>query len=115
MGRGRVNGGTIHLEPTPSVPSLPMPNEPRSNKCTPSTTYAWRKVRISRAPQAETTVPRQGRPVQALAQRDPRKPLSITISYRGGAESWWELRARGVVLRRPGSVCLDDVLSLLSR
>lgn len=87
-----------------------MSTEPRSNKRTPSTTYEWRKVKISRAPQASIDSGRNGLHSSQLAQRDPRKPLQVTIVHRGGPESWWELRARGAVVRRPGWTCLDDVL-----
>lgn len=40
-----------------------------------------------------------------------RERLTITVSHRGGAESWWELRARGRVWRRPGWMALEDVLA----
>lgn len=39
--------------------------------------------------------------------------MQVTVVYRGGSECWWELRARGVVVRRPGSMALHDVLQLL--
>ena len=39
-----------------------------------------------------------------------REPVTITVRYRGGGEGWWELKARGEVWRRPGSLCLHDVL-----
>jgi hypothetical protein len=44
-----------------------------------------------------------------LSRRDPRKPLEITIKYRGGPECWWEVRARGVTLRRPGHMAIHDL------
>jgi hypothetical protein len=37
----------------------------------------------------------------------------VTIVYRGGSEAWWELRARGLVIRRPGHVMLHEVLQAL--
>lgn len=82
------------------------------NKRTPSTTFGWRKVKIGQAPQAGMTGRRKATPLSALAKRDPRKPLSITVTFRGGPECWWELRARGAVVRRPGHLQLHDVLSL---
>jgi hypothetical protein len=32
------------------------------------------------------------------------------VTYRGGAEAWWSIKARGRVWRRPGTLALHDVL-----
>lgn len=90
-----------------------MTDNLHTNKRTPSTTWGWRKVKISPAPPGRRGQPPEGRHPALGCTRDPRKPLSVTIVYRGGAEAWWELRARGIVLRRPGHVALDEVLRLL--
>ena len=90
-----------------------MSSNSDANKRTPSTTFEWRKVKISRAPQASTDSRPKGVPAALRARRDPRRPLTVTIVYRGGAEAWWELRARGMVVRRPGHVSLHDALSAL--
>lgn len=49
--------------------------------------------------------------MKALGLRNRRKPLQVTITYRGGPESWWELRARGKVVRCPGHWFIEDALS----
>lgn len=41
--------------------------------------------------------------------RNMREPITIRIRYRGGAEAWWEIEARGQTLRRPGHVAIHDL------
>lgn len=65
---------------------------------------------MSRAPQAGDHSRPKGVARQALRLRDRRQPLNIRVVYRGGSECWWELRARGVTIRRPGHLSLHDVL-----
>lgn len=61
------------------------------------------------------------RPPEALAKRrrrrppslrswNKRDPLNIIVQHRGGAESWWQLTARGHIWRFPGHLALEDVL-----
>lgn len=88
-----------------------MDNREHANECTPSTLWGWRKVKIGRAPQAGTSSRPKGVHSSQLARRDTRKPLQVTIVYRGGPEAWWELRARGRIVRRPGYMAIHDVLS----
>lgn len=54
------------------------------------------------------------RRIQGLLPRNARDPLTIKVSYRGGPECWWEIHARGVVVRRPGVVALHDLLMELN-
>lgn len=68
---------------------------------------------MSRAPQASSNSRPKGDYSHRLARRDPRDPLTITVTYRGGPECWWEIRARGVTIRRPGVTALHDVLDHL--
>ena len=93
------------------VPGWVMPDVTDPNTSSPSTTWGWRRVKIGRPPEAEKPSGAQRRTTHGLLRRDPRKPLTVTVVYRGGSECWWELRARGVVLRRPGHNCLHDVLA----
>jgi hypothetical protein len=37
--------------------------------------------------------------------------MSLTVSYRGGSESWWLVEARGSHGVFPGHAALEDVLS----
>lgn len=76
-----------------------------------SHTWEWRKVKISRAPQATSTAGRKAVRWRKLPSRNPREPLSITVSLRGGPEAWVEVHARGSVGRYPGHTCIYDVLA----
>jgi hypothetical protein len=39
-----------------------------------------------------------------------RTTITIEVTYRGGSECWWSLKARNRVWRRPGTLALHDVL-----
>lgn len=44
--------------------------------------------------------------------RSPRTlPVRLTVTYRGGAESWWLIQARGESQVFPGHAALEDVMS----
>lgn len=81
-----------------------------TNNSSLSTTWGWRRVKISRAPQASVESGRRPPQIRSRSRRNPRDPLTISISYRGGAECWWEIHARGCIIRRPGHNSLHDVL-----
>lgn len=87
------------------------PTEP--NMHSPSTTWEWRKTKIRSAPQAaQHSQPKAVRWYHMRA-RDRRKPLTLTISFRGGPEQWFEIHARGSIGRFPGYVCLADVMAAI--
>jgi hypothetical protein len=46
-----------------------------------------------------------------LARWPRTRPLTITVQYRGGAESWWLVSARGRHAAFPGSAAIEDVMS----
>jgi hypothetical protein len=70
---------------------------------------------MSRPPEAMGTARAERARRFSLARRDPREPLTVIVRYRGGAECWWELRARGTVWRMPGHVSLQDALAQINR
>ena len=82
------------------------------NERAPSTTWRWETRRVRVPPEATSTASPEATRLKRLYERDRRKPLTIVVTYRGGAECWWELRARGKVVRQPGAIALHDVLSL---
>lgn len=43
-----------------------------------------------------------------------RKPLTMTVQYRGGPECWFEIHSRGGVLRVEGVLALVDVMKELA-
>lgn len=86
-----------------------MHGDENPNTCPPSTTWAFKRVKVS--------TPRRGQQqrvrstsFEALPPHPPRSKLSVTVVYRGGPECWWEITARGKTVRRPGALALHDVL-----
>lgn len=75
-----------------------------------SPTTAWEWVKIVRRPRPSVTVERSESFRLRLAAREARRPLQVTVRYRGGPEAWWELSSRGRSWRFPGHVALHDVL-----
>lgn len=47
--------------------------------------------------------------------REPREPLTLKVKFRGGAECWYEIHARGEIGRFPGHASLHDVMSEINR
>jgi hypothetical protein len=39
-----------------------------------------------------------------------RDPLTMKVRYRGGAEAWWLIEARGRSVAFPGHMCIHDVM-----
>jgi hypothetical protein len=79
-----------------------------------STTWGFRRVEI-RPPARAKSQPERSEDLKALLvrlrRREMRKPLEVTVRFRGGPECWWELTARGRVWRFPGYVALHDALA----
>ena len=88
--------------------------EPREPEQTfPSTTWTFERRKVRRPAGGQ-----QGSQPKAvrwyhMATRDRRRPLTLTISWRGGPECWYEIHARGSIGRFPGSVCLHDVMAAI--
>lgn len=87
--------------------------DPANEPDRPSTTFVWKRAKMSRAPQASVnSQPKAG--ISAFRRLPPwpwrRKSLHLTVTYRGGSECWFEIHARGHVLRRPGYTALVDVV-----
>lgn len=83
------------------------------NGCSPSTTFVWRKVKITPAPQAQGTArAKRARQAGKGDQRRglPRQQITVGVRYRGGAEAWWELTYAGQTFRIEGYHLLHDVL-----
>jgi len=86
------------------------------NGCSGSTTYVWQKVKITAAAKAQGTArakrARRSATVSAPphSPTDLRRPKTVQVKFRGGAETWWEITWGGSTKRFPGHVALDDVL-----
>lgn len=91
-------GHAAQMEPSPEIERLSE-----------STTWAWRRVKIRRPPQAENTARAKRAPITSLLPWPRKRPMHLEIRYRGGPECWVEIRARGRVIRRPGTEALADL------
>ena len=84
--------------------------------CSPSTTSDWKWAKIRQRPKGQTSSrPQAGRSWFSRLPAWPlrRRKLTLTITYRGGAEAWFEIHARGGDLRTPGSTALLDLMRLV--
>lgn len=75
-----------------------------------STTWVWESRKILAPPTGQQRVARRASDSALLSARDMREPLTMTVRYLGGAEGWWEIKARGRTYRRPGVRALHDVM-----
>lgn len=87
-----------------------MASNDSTNDCSPSTRWIWKRVMVSRAPQARTTARRHAARWRGRARRDPQEWLSLRMKYGGGAEGWVVVDARGVVAPFHGAEAILDVL-----
>jgi len=86
-----------------------------SERSFPSTTWAWKRVKIASPPEARVTGARKGGRWWYLPPWPRSRPLPITIKYRGGPECWYEIHGRGAEGRFPGHTALHDVMSEVMR
>jgi len=77
----------------------------------PSTTWEWRQVKIKRRPQGTDTARAQRGRWRHLSRWPRKHHLTIRVTYRGGAESWWLIDARGSTGVFPGHAAIEDVMS----
>jgi hypothetical protein len=91
-----------------------MATQPQTVHVFPSTTWKWTRVKIQPAPEAPAGTARRRRTIMPLTWRNPRKPLTIMVTYRGGGEAWWQLEGRGRCIRIEGSHSLHDALWLFA-
>lgn len=75
-----------------------------------STTWAWKHVTIDPPPAAQAARRRRPRKQDKLPPWDPKSALTVVITYRGGAEAWYELRTRGRTFRMRGDLGIHDVM-----
>ena len=85
-----------------------------TNSSSPSTRWVWKQVKMSRPPEADRDSAPKGRRWYRLPTLDWRRPFTVSVKYRGGAECWFEIRARGQMGRFPGHVSLYDAMREVS-
>ena len=74
----------------------------------------WKRVKIRRPPEAHSGSRPKGDYWRRLPPRNGREPLKVSVKYRGGAQAWYEIHARGGVLRVTGDTALHDVMSRIN-
>ena len=92
-------------------PKSPNPeDEALHEQTSPSTTYGWRYVKIAPGRKAPEGTAPKARFFRGLSRRNSTVPVSLTLKFRGGAEGWVEVHARGRKARYPGSTQVLDIL-----
>lgn len=91
-----------------------MPNVPDLEQAFPSTTYAWKPVKVKRRPQGTPTARAKRGRWWGLATWPRQRPLSLTITWRGGPESYWLVETRGRHGVFAGCSSLDDVMTAVA-
>lgn len=89
------------------------------NEGSPSTTFAWRRVKITAPPRPHSTARAKRAPMALETPKYwrpgplPRKVTGVLVKYRGGDECFWELSHAGRTVRCPGWWNLQDALTHL--
>ncbi len=88
-----------------------MTTDPRIEQMFPSTTWAYKKVKMKPPPARQSGVRTKRGRWHGLATWPRSRSLTVTIAYRGGAESWWLVGARGRHGVFAGSAAIEDVMA----
>lgn len=75
-----------------------------------STRWGYKRVKIASPPEATTRLPKAAHRWWKRPVWNGREKLTLTITYRGGTECWYEVHARGCMGRFPGYVSLHDMM-----
>jgi len=81
-----------------------------SNTESPSTTWGWKRVKMSRRPQGSGTAARKGVRWKRFGRRDPHQWITVRLKYSGGAEGWVVVDGRGEVNAYHGATALLDLV-----
>jgi len=76
-----------------------------------STTWGWKKVKMKPPPAGQGRVRAQRGRWRGLATWPRRRPVSLTVAWRGGPESWWLVTSRGRHGVFPGHAAIEDVMA----
>lgn len=79
-----------------------------------STTFVWERRMVRRPAGGQMHSAAKPHRMLGLPRWPARRPLRLTIKYRGGPEGWVEIHARGRVVRYPGYTQVVDVLRELT-
>jgi len=78
-----------------------------------STLWETKQVKVRRSAGGHVTVRSAATGWGRLRRQDRRQKVTLTISWRGGAASWWLVEARGRHSVMPGFYELEDVMRLV--
>lgn len=84
--------------------------EKRTNTRTGSTTWVWDPDRVRRSRREGQRVSKTPNRWYGLSRRNPKDKLTLTVTYRGGAECWYLIEGRGRSGVFPGVVCIHDAM-----
>jgi hypothetical protein len=87
----------------------------KSNVCSGSTTWHFKDGSLATGARPYGISAGEAGSIYALRARDPRKPLDLQISYRGGPEGLWVIQARGWQWRCSGGLAVVDVMNWINR
>lgn len=79
----------------------------------PSTTWAWRRVKVSSRPQGHGTARSSAYGWRGLRRTRRDLPVRLTVTYRGGAQSYWLVEARGHHKVLAGHTALEDLMAAI--
>lgn len=79
----------------------------------PSTRWEWRPVKIKTPPAGHKTAAAKPSRWNGFPTWPRHRDLTITVRSRGGAESWWLIKARGRHGVFPGHLALEDVMAVV--
>lgn len=82
----------------------------RANDRSPSTTWEWKRVRMSRGAAGSSTARRSRSLWRRFPRREPSEWLTLRVKYVGGSEAWVLVTARGETNPLPGHRSLIDVV-----
>lgn len=112
-GNPRGTRGAAGSRPVPDphpTQSKPVESVPAPNSRSVSTRVVWKVDKISEAaggPQGESPEASARRLLRPTSHRN---PVTMTVTYRGGSEAWFEIKARGCTWRTPGHVWLLELM-----
>lgn len=88
-----------------------MAQQSESERTFPSTTWEWRRVKMKPPPAGHSTARAKRGRWYGLPTWPRQRKLSVELTWRGGPESWWLVKARGRHGVFPGHAAIEDVMA----
>lgn len=87
---------------------------PKWNARSGSHTWVPRTDKMRSGGAAGKGVPSKTAPFRGIDRRDWAQPITIQLRFRGGAEAWWLVEARGRRQAFPGHMSIHDVMAVVT-